>query len=267
MTKLKTALLASTSVVALVAAGIAPPAFAGKGNGVPSGAHYNLTIIGSTQAPNSTMTGSNRHTIIMPLVTAGDSVNGSEPDGSITSDTSIFLEQTTSGDATDFRVCDGNGFDVAYQCSPPAAPLTPVRGSDIGATFQLPCNTSVTGNNLIACTGNESDSYEVWVEALGKPGGSASLTTCGITSTGTEYCNSTNTVLVRTAGKPKFTNATQNLTTVTTKCLSGTGKTGTCTYELFAPEFDYYLWDYDNNGLRNAQLRFYDMSGENPNHS
>jgi len=39
------------------------------GNGMPNGAHYNLNIIGVENPKNSTMTGSNRHTIFMPLKT------------------------------------------------------------------------------------------------------------------------------------------------------------------------------------------------------
>ena len=39
----------------------------GNGNGAPSGAHYNLNIIGVENPKNSDMTGSNRHTIFVPL--------------------------------------------------------------------------------------------------------------------------------------------------------------------------------------------------------
>src|SRR3989441_7632196 len=38
------------------------------GNGAPSGAHYDLNIIGVTKAKAPSMNGSNRHTIFVPLV-------------------------------------------------------------------------------------------------------------------------------------------------------------------------------------------------------
>ena len=63
-------LLAGAAVV--VGAAILPiPGFAQQtitGNGAPSGAHYDLNIIGVTNGKNPPLTGSNRHTIFVPLV-------------------------------------------------------------------------------------------------------------------------------------------------------------------------------------------------------
>ena len=77
---------------------LATPAVAQTGNGAPSGPHYNLNIIGVENPKNSTLTGSNRHTIFVDL----------GRNGTVTSN--IYL---TPGD---FKVCDGNAFDAAYDC-------------------------------------------------------------------------------------------------------------------------------------------------------
>ena len=45
-----------------------PPAFiSGNGNGVPSGAHYDLNLIGVPQGKTADMTGDNGHRIFVPL--------------------------------------------------------------------------------------------------------------------------------------------------------------------------------------------------------
>ena len=46
---------------------VAAPVWAGGGNGAPSGAHYNLNIIGVDNPKTSTLTGSDRHTIFVAL--------------------------------------------------------------------------------------------------------------------------------------------------------------------------------------------------------
>ena len=65
--------------------------------------------------------------------------------------------------------------------------------------------------------GTVSASYTVWARALGQPGGSAVITTCGTDETGAVVCSSSNTlnVLTRHPGKESFTNVTNELTTLT----------------------------------------------------
>ena len=79
---------------------LAGPAFAQTGNGAPSGAHYSLNIIGVDKGKTAPLTGSNRHTIFVALNSRGDVSS------------KIYL---VPGD--DFRVCDGNAFDPAYDRS------------------------------------------------------------------------------------------------------------------------------------------------------
>lgn len=96
MTKLS--LRASVLAVALAATGVA---FAANitGNGAPSGAHYNLNIIGVPQGKTADMNGSNGHVIFVPL------------QGKAT----ILL---TEGD---FKVLDANGTEGSAAFQLPAA--------------------------------------------------------------------------------------------------------------------------------------------------
>ncbi len=207
------------------------PAYAEGGNGAPSGAHYNLNIIGVDKGKTSPMTGSDRHTIFVAL----------GRDGSVTS--RIYL---TPGD---FQVCDGNAFDAAFDCN----------GNQIqsqGAVFQLPCNTNIPAD--ITCDGGTvSASYQVWGRALGQPGGSAVITTCATDpATAEVVCSTENTldVFTRRTGKSTFRNVTNELTSLVAD-INGDGVLERVA--LFAGGLEDFFWQFDNHGLRLAQLRFY----------
>jgi hypothetical protein len=227
----------AAAAAALITAAV--PAFAQTGNGAPSGGHYNLNIIGvENPKTGSTLTDSNRKTIFVALGKTAQVT------------TRIYLTQGP------FKVCDGNGFDAATDCSG-----NPV-GSTAGAVFQLPCNTNLSstdGETVLPCDGGETAAYEVWARALGQPGGNATVTTCadevvdvnGNTTLET-VCSTENVLLVRGKGKSSFTNVTQELTSLVA-CVDET-----CTrYALFRDELEDWFWQYENRGLRLAQLRFY----------
>jgi hypothetical protein len=77
------------------------------------------------------------------------------------------------------------------------------------------------------------------------------------TSTGTSIlvCSINSAVFVRGTGKSSFANVTGDLTTIVTS-----GLVGTCTsttVSLFDPCLQRYFWNYNNNGLKVLQLRFY----------
>src|SRR5919204_5686308 len=177
------------------------------GNGAPSGAHYNLNIIGVPKGKTADMTGSNGHVIFV----------------SLSGNTKINLS------AGDFQVLDANGTDGT-------------------AAFQLP-NPDPTGSG--------TTSYSVYARALGKPGGSAKATSCVTDALGDTYCSTENVVLVRSSGKSKFTNVSKELLTL---CLDTNGD-GVCDTRtsLFSDSTSSYFWSYDNNGLKLAQLRFYEL--------
>jgi len=216
----------------LITSTFVAPTYAGGGNGAPSGAHYNLNIIGVEKGKTSPMTGSDRHTIFVAL----------GKDSSVIS--KIYL---TPGE---FQVCDGNAFDQAFDC----------HGNQIqaqGAVFQLPCNTNIPAD--ITCeAGTVSASYEVWGRALGQPGGSAVITTCATDPLlgGAIVCSTENTlrVFTRRTGKSTFTNVTNELTSLKAD-INGDGVVERVA--LFAGGLEDFFWQFDNNGLRLAQLRFY----------
>jgi len=208
----------SIRLIALMLLGVAAlcvnSALAQTGNGAPSGAHYNLNIIGHDNCPGGDFTGSNRHTIHVAL-NAKSKIN------------------LTEGD---FQVLDGSA------CAP-----------NDTALFQLPAQ--VSDGDLEDPTFQE---YWVYARALGKPGGSAVITTCAYDPDLDEtVCSTENTVdvLVRGNGKSSFQNVTKELTTV---CLDTDDNTVCDTrVDLFSGDLEDWYWDYDNNGLRLAQLRFY----------
>jgi len=214
-----------TRVLALAL--FALPLTAVAGNGAPSGAHYNLNIIGHTQCSKDDLKDTNRHNIQV-LLNGGDSassLNGS-PASNIDKRNKIYLAQSTDGT---FAVLDGNACDGD------------------GAEFQLPA----------------PGSYQIYARALGKPGGAATMTTCatgagdnGILGDADDeiVCSTENVILVRDTGKSTFKNVTTELTTIYADI------NGDQTLErisLFDAGLYDYFWNYDNNGLRLAQLRFY----------
>ena len=219
----------STSILAstLLASAMGLALSAQAGNGAPSGAHYNLNIIGHTTCAGDDLEGSNRHNIQV-LLNGGQ--RASDLNGTLASQidkrNKIYLAQSTDGT---FLVADGNACDGD------------------GALFQLPA----------------PGAYEIYARALGKPGGEADMTTCG-TGAGDDLelgtaddeiiCSTDSVLLVRTTGKQKFVNVTAALTTVTAD-IDGDGDEETVS--IFDPALQDYFWNYENRGLRLAQLRFY----------
>jgi len=193
------------------------------GNGAPGGAHFELGIIGVSNPKTQPLTGSNRHTIFVGL--------GADKKGSNVI-TNIYLTQGP------FAVCDGNGFLAATDCNG-----NPVPGATTGAVFQLPCNLLTD-----TCSGGTSQAYTIWARALGKPGGSATVTTCGTTDLGVVICSTASEVLVRGGGQQKFKDVTAALTTIDTTLGN---------ISLFTVGFQNFFWQYDNSGLKLMQVRFY----------
>jgi hypothetical protein len=182
------------------------PATAATGNGAPSGAHYNLNIIGVAQDKTSDLTDSSGHRIFVPL-------SGS---------TKILLSEG------DFAVLDGNATD----------------GS---GAFQLP-NPDPDNDG--------TTTYSVFARALGKPGGSSTTTTCATDATGEVWCSVFSMVAVRASGKSRFENVSRELLYLYAD-LDGDGKVER--YNLFSDALQDYYWQYDNNGLKLLQLRFYEV--------
>ena len=106
--------------------------------------------------------------------------------------------------------------------------------------------------------------YTVWARALGKPYGEGSLTTCATDVTGApaegDICSTLSEVFVRGTGKSSFRNVTTNLTTISLDPVLDAAAVDACggtTVSLFDGCLEGYFWQYDNNGLKLLQLRFY----------
>ncbi len=210
----------------LIALGLAvgtAAALAQTGNGAPNGAHYNLNIIGKEQCTTDPMTNSNGH-VIFVLLNGGDVATNltGKLASTISKVNKIYLQQAP--DANTFDVLDGNACD----------------GN--GALFELP---------------NPTNGYSIWARALATPGGSATMTTCATDPTTSEIvCSTLNVLLTRDKGQSKFANVTKELPTIT--FIDPT--TGNpVTVSLFDSALQDYFWNYQNNGLRLAQLRFYPL--------
>jgi len=228
----------------------------GVGNQLPSGAHFTLNLIGvkdktaAMKASNDNGIGSR---IFMALYYDDGNNTGECWDGNCPVDAKVTVRKNKillqPGD--DFAVLDANATD------------------NDGALFRLPTDVSAT--------------YMVFARPLGKPGGTANLTTCatfvvdpdGVPNSGDEYeevlCSLNSYVAMRETGKPKTDDVTKELlfvevdvdplaTDPTSVCLAGEYGTGVTDVPLFDPCFENYFWDYDNNGLKLLQLRFYPMA-------
>ncbi|MBC2699032.1 MAG: hypothetical protein HF976_11010 [ANME-2 cluster archaeon] len=213
------AVLAAIMVLSIVA--LVPGALAGndnKGNGAPSGQHYNLNLIGKDKIDILPNDDNNGHRIFVNLYKR----------------TKISLEEGP------FEVIDADGTDGK-------------------AVFQLPKpeNTYVTDPATGEVTEFVPGAYEVYIRPLGKPGGNGNITTCAFDSEANEtVCSTNNVILVREKGKSTFGDVTQELTTIT-YFDEESGKW--ITVDIFDESLEGYFWDYDNNGLRLVQLRFYPL--------
>lgn len=100
-------------------------------------------------------------------------------------------------------------------------------------------------------------SYSVYARALGTPGGSSVTTTCATDpKTGEVVCSNETMVLVRNSGSSKFTNVSKALLYVLVD-VDGDGDLDRV--PLFDDQLQDFFWQYDNNGLRLAQMRFYEL--------
>lgn len=131
----------------------------------------------------------------------------------------------------DFQVLDGNCTDNGQ------------------ASFQLP-NPDSDNDGITT--------YSVWARALGKPGGKSATTTCATDPTTSEvWCSVYSMVQMRNKGKSSFTDVSKDLLYI----YADINADGTLErYNLFNDALKDYYWNYDNNGLKLLQLRFYEVS-------
>ena len=216
------------------------------GNGAPSGAHYNLNIIGVSKDKTATMTIGDGHRIFVQLNGGEDAVSlNGKLANQLNKVNKIMLQPAPAGES--FQVLDANATDSN------------------GALFQLPADVSGT--------------WTVWARALGKPGGKSNTTTCattagvdGVFGTADDeiVCSLSTLSMERTKGKQAFVNVSAELLFITitvdptantalATCLGVTTITDV-TLSLFNGCLQNYFWNYDNQGLKLLQLRFYPKS-------
>ena len=245
------------------------------GNGYPQGGHdYSMQIIGVPKDKTAPMDGNNGHRIFVQLesnntATPGKN-NGGLTKGGNDDQNQIYLCNSTNGEndvvdprcdawrldghVGDFGVIDANGTDGD------------------GAIFGLP-DPCAGVSSTDGCT----PTYSVWARAkAGK--GSVTITTCadetgtGFDGTDDVWCGSNGVTLSKATAR-KAINVTNNLLFMTitvddttdpqlAACIdsgpnSTDGQPDQYNIAIFDQCFENYFWNYDNNGLKVLELRFY----------
>lgn len=240
---------------------------------MPNGNHYSLNIIGVDNPKTADMTDTNRHTIFVDLYGASK------------------IELIESLDGT-FKVLDGNATGVEI-----GDPPYDEEGDTNVARFQLPkpgIDPYIIEEDPEPAA--EDWHYTVWARPLGKPGTGATLTTCAelilsdeegylkdfLSKKDYQFIKTLNRdglfggiasveqvgqkFNFREKGKSRFEDVTAIMTTIVLEVEveylnPSTGLTETDIIYVRVPIFhdfmEGYYWEYDNNGLKLMQVRFY----------
>ena len=206
-------------VGALAMGAVFLPSPAGAGNGAPSGAHYNLNIIGVSKDKNPNMDQAAGNVIFVDL--------GSKSGAAVT--TKIMLEQSAA--AGEYAVLDKNGTDGEARFSLPAPGTYTIWARPVGTPGGqariTTCAEDVTGNGGVTdevC----STQNEVFVRGTGK-------------SSFRNVTTNLTTIVID-----------PNADAAAVAACGGT------TVSLFDPCLEGYFWKYDNNGLKILQIRIYE---------
>jgi hypothetical protein len=199
------------------------PVFAGIGSDIPDkGEHYNLNIIGVTHKKQVDMTNSNRHTIFVPIGGNGD----------VKSCKINVVRNVANPDQ--FQVLDGNATDGSATIAVPF--------EDYGKL-----------------------SFNVYAIALGKPGGKVDVDANVTFEEGTYGSLLMGSFdLKRGKGKPKPVDISDIFRASGWIDADDSGDFDPAIDTTFddvwvfnVPTLLEYLWNYDNQGLKLMQVRFY----------
>ena len=244
-------------VVILIIAGGLVAVQAGNdetGNMAPSGKHYTLNILGKDwdkadtdpldADDNPYYKDDNGHRIFVKL---GN-------DETIKKTRILLYNSLTTEEATkDFQVLDADGTDGK-------------------AAFALPPPGTVVDETTGEVT---SSAYTVWIRILGPPRGQADMYSGFMDDSGNQWLSfevielrqydedppgpsDPDHKLVTRKSPPKFEDVTKELTTVYYD--SDGDLEPDARVSLFDPDYYQYFWDYDNQGLKHVQIRFYDYN-------
>lgn len=218
MKKLVAIVMAVAIVASLVGvAGVALAGNDGNGNGAPSGPHYTLNIIGMDNPKKATMDCGDGHRIFVPL----------------NAKSTIKLTEAQAGtpEAEAFEVIDCTAWGD-------------------GAELQLP-NPDPTNSG--------TTEYVVYLRLLGKPGGHIKMMTCAYDpDIDATVCSDLQVIKFRTKGQQIFADVSAELLYIYAWIYDPNSQTWS--YErvpLFDEQLEGYFWEYDNSGVKIAQLRFY----------
>jgi hypothetical protein len=244
------------------------------GNGYPEGGHdYKLNLIGVPKDKTADLDNNNGRRIFVQLysdnvVTSPGGKNNHLTKDGVTNQNQIYLCNSTDGlnDVNDPR-CEA--WRLAHPGQFGVIDANATDGD--GAIFGLP-DPCAGVSSLDGCT----PTYRIWARAR-TPQGNAIITTCADeTGTGFDgvddvWCGSNGITLSKQSAFKAIEVTSNLLTMVITltglddgleNCINGTVGVdfpagGTYTIGLFDRCFENYFWNYDNNGLKNLELRFY----------
>ncbi len=270
--------LASLLVLAACSQGpTAPGAPASSlGNGFPEGGHdYSLHLIGVPKDKTASMDGNNGRRIFVQLESdnvvtdPGGKNNDGLKKGGGDDQNHIYLCNSSNGenDVNDAR-CDTWRATHAGDFGVIDANATDGDGAILGLPDPCAGTSSTDG-----CT----PTYAIWARAI-TGNGSATITTCADeTGTGFDgeddvWCGSNGITLSRQTAR-KAVEVTNSLLYLTISVNDATdpqlaacidpdgdatdGQPDEYNVYLFDRCFENYFWNYDNNGLKNLELRFY----------
>ena len=191
------------------------------GNGAPSGAHYNLNLVGVANGKNPNMDAGAGNVIFVGLGTKKTTLT-----------TNILLNQSTDGS---FQVLDKNGTDGTASFQLPAPGTYTVWARALGAPGDsakiTTCASDVAGNGAVTDTVCSTQN-EVFVRGTGK-------------STFRDVTQSLTTIVIDALSESSAFAA-----------CGGTNQTS-IRVNIFDLCLEDYFWRYDNNGLKLLQIRFY----------
>ena len=245
------------------------------GNGYPATQFdYKLNIIGVPQDKTADMENNNGRRIFVQLYsnnTIPTNQKGKKNNQLAASDLNkIFLCNSTNGE-NDYRKDTRCDDWIADNPNKDFGVIDANATNDNGALFALP-DPCADSDPATDCTPD----YAIWARVK-TSGGSATITTCadeyldGFDGSDDIWCGA-NGITLDKQTYVKAVNVTDNLLQMTlyiddsvdeelAACIGGPNDGDDdgdwYTIDLFDRCFENYFWNYDNNGLKNLELRFY----------
>ena len=228
--------------VTLLLATIIAPVFAGTGNNLPSGKHYTLNILGKNWNKGDAALIPPEDPVEDPNPVVKDNDNGHRIFVKLGSDSMQLKTRISLVEGDDFGVIDCDGTDGK-------------------ASFMLPD----PGDVIVGEAGYDPNeaAYLVFIKVL-SPHGSAEMGT-GVWTDPVDgvWLRSEEVIYLNKVGSTKsnskgdqFLDVTKELTTILAD-FDNDPETPSTRIKIFDERYQYYFWDFDNNGLKHVQLRFY----------